>query len=579
MEKKVGSFIVFLLLLCTSIVYASNQSIVVSVYDTHNNYLQQAMVQTEFVIQVVVHNISMGNTIPALKGLDQFQYSFQGRSSNYSMHNGQSSNKTIYKFIAKALHQGVYTLGPITYTDSSGNIFTSNLVEIVVGDQQIKKQQHGSKDRFQCSVQSDAYEVFVGEKIRLQIDFLDYVGINQFTPSLPTFQDIIVTDVTQTKKQERSFDKDNQEHLHTQWVLDCYPKQVGFSVIQGIKIRLIEPNERNDFFGFMSSMMSAEKELVAEPIGIKVLPLPHCQDLENIQAVGEFSKITLSTNIDTAEQGQGFTLRVDIFGDGNLEMIDSFPLVLPQEFSSYTTHAGHIDRARTSKRFEYIIQAQESGTYEIPAQNFTYFDLNSGDYVTLQSNPKTMTITKGTHTYSDQYKLYEENELDTESENQITVSAYTILDTYDERNYWKGISLSLYALAIRVIFLLFLFMIGYRYFLKKYVLSHDKLQHFLLFLKAHRALKIAEKKENIATLYNVFITIFVGLNVGRRGEINENLIEGYLQKKCFSVDQIKKWNIFYHKLLQASFSQGDKKMSLLLVQEAFVWLSLLKNRS
>src|SRR3989339_1184918 len=179
MEKKVGNYITIFLLLMTAIVQASSPSIVISMHGVDNKPIAQAMINSQFVLQVVFNNINVGNDMPTVPGIEQFRYRFNDRSSNISMYNGRSVSKTIYKFSMQASAVGTYSVGPVTYTDKTGKKFESNKLDIHVGNEIISttvNSQNGQKERYEITAEFDRQRVYVGQPVTLKIKFIDYVG-------------------------------------------------------------------------------------------------------------------------------------------------------------------------------------------------------------------------------------------------------------------------------------------------------------------------------------------------------------------------------------------------------------------
>jgi len=582
MEKKVGNYITIFLLLLTTVVQASSPSIVLSIHDMDYQPLSQAMVNSQFVLQVVFNNMNVAHDMIIIPGIEQLNHRFDGRSSNISMYNGRSRNKIVYKFTIHINSPGVYSVGPVKYNDSSGKVIESNVLDIHVGDEIIsahQKSQNTPKEKYKITTQFDKQQVFIGEKVILKINFLDYVGIDQYSLRLPEVENLIITNV-QEKKQVRTIDADNQEYFNTEWIVDCYPKKRGFIVAENITMRFVDVVQGDDFFGraFFSNlalMMHAEKELRARPVGLKVVELPYNKNFQDIGAVGQFSKMEISVNTNSVEQGKGIVVKIDIFGNGNFEMIDSLPLILPQGLVSYDSHAPEIDKNRTYKHFEYIIQAQEPGQYQIPSQIFSYFDSVDQQYKTLKSDMLDILITAGiAHDQNDDQALLQDQ--DDDENNKKSILSYNVLGKESIHAPQTIIPLSWFKYLLKIIFLIFMFLIVYRSIIQKYLLNNKKLRRVILFFKAHQACRNAEKKGNTQALYSIFMTVFIGLGVGTLGSIDDTTIEDYFRNKGFSVEQITQWNIFYNKLLQASFSQENKKKNSLLYKEAYKWLNLLK---
>jgi len=581
MEKIVGKCITIILLL-SSYVYASQSSIGLSLLDMDGKPIEQVMVQSQFILQVSLNNVNMKDDISYISGMDAFAYSSAGRYSNVFMNNGTTIRKNVYKFVMRADNKGVYKIGPLVYSDKSGVTITSNVLSIKVADEVISSKSIDQIDKYMITMQLDKKVVYVGEKVTLQIDFLDYRSVEQLSLLFPDFNNIFTIDIQ--SQPTKNIQQDNgHEYKHFQWFVHLYPTVKGFSVFDNIQVRFLDPElEQNifgrNFFGLMGSMMNMEQKLRASPIGLQVLELPQVQGFENVTAVGQFSKIEVSVDKNEVQQGQGIVLTAKIFGDGNFEKIESLSLSLPQGLVFYDSGVSKIDNNRTYKHFEFIIQAQESGNFHIPAQQFHYFNPETRQYQTIQSNPLDIIITENpiTEQLKDQNILTD----DILDNDQKIINDYMVIDQENFKTQKMLIMIPLvwYTTLFNVLYYIFLLMFFYRYFIKKYILSYAKIRYFILFFQAKRACKIAEKNRNVAALYSIFMNIFVHLHVGSFGSIQDAMIEQFLKNKNFSDDVIVQWKLFNQKILQASFAQKFLQDDRTLFKEAFMWLALLKEK-
>ena len=121
-------------------------------------------------------------------------------------------------------------------------------------------------------------------------------------------------------------------------------------------------------------------------------------------------------------------------------------------------------------------------------------------------------------------------------------------------------------------------MIMYRHGFKQYFFTSLHWQHFIIFLHARNACKVAAYKNNGVVLYSVFVNLFIALQVSSAGTIHKVIIEKHLKDKGFSDNQIVQWQNFYARLLQASFAQRDQIENTILFQDSLKWLKLLKEK-
>lgn len=141
-------------------------------------------------------------------------------------------------------------------------------------------------------------------------------------------------------------------------------------------------------------------KLKSSQVSITVSPLPIEGQPEDFGgAVGEFS---LKTAVDKQELStdESINLSIDISGTGNLKLIQAPKLKLPNGLDAYepnivdtitsrsTTISGH-------KIFNYAITAIVAGDYTIPPISFSFYNIKTGKYVTLQSQSIKLQVRQG----------------------------------------------------------------------------------------------------------------------------------------------------------------------------------------
>jgi hypothetical protein len=150
-----------------------------------------------------------------------------------------------------------------------------------------------------------------------------------------------------------------------------FPTKAGTATIPPATIKIGIPR------GFFDMPGADVVERSTKPLTLTVDPIPEEPGFSG--AVGRF---TASANVDrtTAGLGEAVTLRFEVQGNGNLKWIDRGPelkvpgaKVYPPQIKSdlHTSPAG----IAGTKTWEFIIVPETSGTLEIPALAFAYFDL------------------------------------------------------------------------------------------------------------------------------------------------------------------------------------------------------------
>jgi hypothetical protein len=136
------------------------------------------------------------------------------------------------------------------------------------------------------------------------------------------------------------------------------------------------------------------------PVKITVTPLPETgKPADYGNAVGNF---TLSGKMDKTEltTDDAATYTLTIAGSGNLKLIAAPALKLPNGLDTYDplvvdTITDRTTKITGSKIITYPIAPNTPGDYTIPAISFSYFNAQSGSYVTLHTEPVKIHVKPG----------------------------------------------------------------------------------------------------------------------------------------------------------------------------------------
>ncbi len=162
-----------------------------------------------------------------------------------------------------------------------------------------------------------------------------------------------------------------------------------------------DPLFNDDFFGQMM-YKDVRVHLKSTSVKINVTPLPEADKPEGFG--GAVGKFTATGNIDKTEltTDDVLTLKLTINGSGNLKLIESPKLILPNGLTTFDptvidTVTGRTNAISGSKIITYSITPNTPGDYVIPAMNFSYFDPESGKYASSQVGPFKVNVKKGKH--------------------------------------------------------------------------------------------------------------------------------------------------------------------------------------
>jgi hypothetical protein len=166
-------------------------------------------------------------------------------------------------------------------------------------------------------------------------------------------------------------------------------------------------NDINDFFGDFTQpsipaegMVDEKFNLQSKPSKIIVKPLPELDRPISFKgAVGKFTiEVALQKNNFTTDDAGKLT--ITIAGAGNMSMIIAPDINWPAGIEGYEPKTkDQLDQLTVpvsgTKTFEYTFTASKRGSYIIPAIDFSYFNVAAEKYITLSSEPLTVSVTQG----------------------------------------------------------------------------------------------------------------------------------------------------------------------------------------
>lgn len=178
-----------------------------------------------------------------------------------------------------------------------------------------------------------------------------------------------------------------------------YPLETGSQNLEPVTIDFGIEIQRKRQLGFMETIVldNIYKKVVSNPISITVKPLPEAnKPAEFNGAVGDF-KISLQPSKTQLKAGEALQLKVTIAGNGNMQLFSIPKPVLPQQFELFEPE--HIENIVTTANGisgsimdTYTVVPQEKGDYTIAPVFFSYFDLATNSYKTIQSEPYTISV-------------------------------------------------------------------------------------------------------------------------------------------------------------------------------------------
>ena len=471
-----------------------------------------------FQVSFTLNGSGSNLTYPNLNDFDV--YSGPNQSQSISMVNGNISQSTTISFLLAPKKEGKFTIGAATVISGNQKLETKPIIiDAVRGNPQQNNNasaagnqsyQNQEKSNNNGEISSDELFVktflsktkcYLGEQITLTQKVYSKVDLRGFqNVKFPPYNGF-------WSQQENGNQQINlkQENVNgvMYYVADynkvfLFPQRVGSITIEPVELDCIvrkqtKRHPRNIFEQFFGAggYEDIVVKLKSKPVKVDVIELPSQNKPKNFTgAVGSYSyKVELDKN--RVKANEAINLKISITGKGNVKLVEPLQLNLPESFETYDPKINEsiktVGTVSGSKTFDYLIIPREKGEFVLNELNFSYFDADKKQYVTIPSPDIALTVLEGDANTA-QIVTQAKKEIK-EADNDIRYIKTGNLNLQEKQDDFFS-SFSHYLLLI-VSFLIF---IASLYIVKQ----NQKVNSDVLIVKQRKAAKIAKKQLAVA---------------------------------------------------------------------------------
>jgi len=353
------------------------------------------------------------------------------QSTSFQMVNGRTSQSISLTYQFRPKHVGKCTIGPATVQVASGTISSNSLtINVVQGSansggqasRQPQQQQPRGGGQPQAQSGSDGQnngDVFIkislnksnvmeGEAVLATYKlYARNVQLNQLMMSKAPAYNFFWSEMLPEEKnpqmtQEMYNGKKYAVALIRKVIL--YPQKSGTLTLDPMTVTVagVKQVRSNDpFFGsFFPEYQQFSQDIKSTAYSIKVQSLPEAGKPAGFSGiVGKF-QISAKATRNKLKENDALNYTVTVSGTGNFSQVEPFTLSMGPEWDTYDPKTSdkldkEEDRISGYKTFDYTMVPKVAGDYKIPAIHFSYFDINSHRYVTLNTNDIPVTVEKG----------------------------------------------------------------------------------------------------------------------------------------------------------------------------------------
>lgn len=546
-----------------------------------NEYGQPATtfnVGVPWILDVVLQDMPDVKEPPAIKGLEG-AYA-RGGSMMTTIINGKTTVKYSYKVRIDAA--GNYTIGPAT-VDGNGQIYSSNTVTVKVIDQPADAPD--AKDKNKSSVlfvrmKVDKDRVVVGEKFKCILRCYYTDQVNQVAPS-STMQlaGFVFEDGVQQANGVETLRGVNYNYFELCW--QAHATQAGKKTIPAYSVDyLVNTNPYGSHASAIAMMLGhsfgEQKRAYSNVVPITVDALP--AHAGPVHAIGTFTHFSAKLDPVVAKQGEGMVLTLEVIGQGTFDKEQGIDLQhMPSQFKYYDSKQ-YEDKANSSKKyFEFIVQGLSDGEWEVPRQQFTFYDTKSRSYKTLETNAIRVKIIP--NLVAQQMAAPPESMGQSLSDSIDAIDEIKPLITLEDTMSRTLPSLPLWLMAMFVLLPLAFFCYeGIKNRTNLFDRINRRSRKNNAFMCARNEVKDMVAQQRLSSLYKVFVKLFATRCSVDEHEVNQEFMYDLLQKSGMQQQELDQWQQFYHQLNELMFFNKPIKSNehQIMQQYAYRWIDRLE---
>lgn len=332
------------------------------------------------------------------------------QSVSQSWINGKSSFNKSYIYILLPTQKGQLTIKQAAI-EINGQIYKTSPVKInVTNAVEIPKDPNeapavSADDNIYLVADISKSNPYLNEPITVvyKLYFSYSIGISNWRElNKPKYNDFWSQniDIKQLKAEEGMFKGERYRYVVLRKTV-LYPQKSGKLEIEPLSLDIDcqVPSNRRNFWG-QPIMVEDSKRVSAGSKIINVRALPESgKPVDFSGAVGQFD-FKVNPSKTTLKNGESLDLTLSVIGKGNLKLFSLPKPVVPTALEMYDpVHKENVSTPLTGMTGKisdkYTIIPQYKGSYQIKPLSFSYFDLASGRYKTITSQPITITVLDG----------------------------------------------------------------------------------------------------------------------------------------------------------------------------------------
>lgn len=324
------------------------------------------------------------------------------RQSSMSIVNGAVSQQMAFEYTLFAPKKGKYTIPSATINANGKKISSNRLVIEVVEGESVNSISEGDKDTY-VKMEASTVDAILGEQITLEYKLYTQQDVNGYDLlNEPEYDGFFSQELGNYRASVSREIIDGKEY-YTKVIkkVALFPQRTGrfdFSpVVVTLAIPIPGARRRG---GFFSSVPTRKEQVTTNPLTLQVNTPPLPSPISFSGAVGKYDMMPKINKTQlTTDDAIIISMELRGTGDGKTFSAPNQPVVKNLEYydpnvvrDEDTSRDGIVSNY---KQIQYQIVPKKPGNYVIRPE-FTYYDTDSNDYVTLAPRAFRVKVTQGT---------------------------------------------------------------------------------------------------------------------------------------------------------------------------------------
>lgn len=344
---------------------------------------------------------------PQIDGLKPFQVSTGGTSSQVQITNGSMSRSCEFTYYLQPTKPGIFTIGPARVI-RKGRAMASNTTQLTVSSQP-PTASGGEKGPLFLAASLSSKEVYLEQQLVYTLKLYRQAKVGDVSADLPQVEGLSFHQLDDPKQYVSTMNGQNYQVVEVSYLVT--PEHAGAFTLQPARMRMtvFEPSrrQRRSFFDdpffdnpFLGASQGRPATVSSESLTLNVKALPAAGRPAGFSGLVGVFRMKANCDPLTLKAGDSASFTVQASGRGNVNRIPDLSLPEVPGLKLYA------DKPRLessigsqgvtgTKTMKWAIVPQKQGTYEIPALDLSYFDIDRNTYQTLRTRPLTLNALAG----------------------------------------------------------------------------------------------------------------------------------------------------------------------------------------